>query len=148
MSFLNELAGFRPSNDLIKVELITGEPSLDFRKPTEGETDAARNDARLEAEHYFKEGVQLTVKQQEWVPKLRESFIKATVLATFLVHESENKNEGRRLLCQVAKYRPIIFETIYSQFIEKSVIAEVKDFADRVEETKKSSLMTGSDSID
>jgi hypothetical protein len=127
----------------ISVEIVKG-GDLKFRRPAEGEMDALKADARKEAKDHYKEEFK-NLPQMNWLPAKEESFVRATVMSMLIEPKAEDPRPARKLLCQVAKIKPLTFDTIWNTFIEQAVSGELVDFAKEVEKLKKSSRPTGSD---
>jgi hypothetical protein len=142
---LKSLAGIERKTEPIRVEIVKGE-FLEFRSPGEGEIDDVRADAEREAESYFKENYQPTVQQKEWLPALKETFIRATILSRFLI--DDDPKGARRLFCKIGKNSPITFGVIFSSWQTGSVSAELKQFCEEVEARKNSSAPTTSGTSD
>lgn len=140
---LSMLAGAEVDPLPISVEIVKG-GDLKFRRPQEGELEALKKDATKEAKEHYKEEMK-NLPQMTWLPAKEESFIRATVMSRLALPEVEDNRPARKLLCQVAKTKPLTFDTIWNTFIEHAVSGELIDFAKEVEKRKKSSGATGTD---
>lgn len=130
---LKSLAALEHKDEPLKIEIVKGE-FLEFRRPGEGEIEEKRADAEHEAEAYFKEGFQPTPQQAAWLPKQKETFVRATLLSFFIL--TEDRKEARRMLCQIGRNLPLVFGTVFSSFQRQAIEAEIKAFAEEVEARK------------
>ena len=135
MNLLTLMADTPVSSKPVKVTVFKGQ-ELEFRRPSEGETEDVRLEANKEAEEtYYGKKCVIPAAVQVWLPAKKESFIKATILARFLLGEDDYR-PARQLFCKIAKTRPINFEHIWNSWAIGCTKAEAIAFEEDLEDSK------------